>query len=205
MSSDTYSWLQRNKHDPWKIIRMPSVVHDEFLGVMTLWPWCRTHLRACLADIVVASDATLKHGGVAAAAVTPEQAVSLWSRQRWRKGALSYLGDEIPGEELFVSHAPMGADAALENAVQSLKFVRVVDYQYRERSHVNIQELLAWRTGVRWLANDPSRHSTRVLQVLDSQGRSSSKRLNNIMQSTLGHLMLSRQYPQPLWISSWAN
>eukprot|EP00971_Amphidinium_carterae_P057725 1141695-Amphidinium_carterae.2 len=54
---------------------------------------------------------------------------------------------------------------------------------------------------------------SRVLQLLDSQvcvhviakGRSSSKRLNNIMQSALGHLLLSRQYPQPLWISSWAN
>eukprot|EP00971_Amphidinium_carterae_P296567 5891316-Amphidinium_carterae.1 len=94
----------------------------------------------------------------------------------------------------------MTADDDMEQAIQALQFSRVVDYPYRTRSHVNIQELLAWRTGVRWIANDATRRSTRVIQFLDSQvcvhviakGRSSSKRLNNIMQSALGHLLLSK-------------
>eukprot|EP00971_Amphidinium_carterae_P040337 791763-Amphidinium_carterae.1 len=211
--SETYAWLQKGKESPWMQRRIPPEVHDEFVGAMILWPWCRTKLRACIADQIVATDATLTQGGVAVSPLTVDQAVSLWSRQRWRKGALSYVGEGLPEEELFISSSPMLPDRDLELAIQTLQFARVTDYRYRTRSHVNIQELLAWRTGVRWIANDPARRCTRVLQLIDSQvcvhiiskGRSSSKRLNNIMQSALGHLLLGRIYPQPLWVSSWAN
>eukprot|EP00971_Amphidinium_carterae_P057724 1141695-Amphidinium_carterae.1 len=117
--SDTYTWVQQYNHDPWLLRRIPPSMHDEFVGAMVLWPWCRTQLRACLTDVVVATDATLAHAGVAVASVTPDQAVSIWSRQRWRKGILSFIGEGFPDEELFVSSAPMEADQELEHAIQS--------------------------------------------------------------------------------------
>ena len=56
--------------------------------------------------------------------------------------------------------------------------------------HINLKEARAYRTGVRRASSDPAKHSTRRLTLLNSsvvrgavaKGRSSSRRLNNVLR-----------------------
>eukprot|EP00971_Amphidinium_carterae_P147588 2924992-Amphidinium_carterae.1 len=75
--------------------------------------------------------------------------------------------------------------------------------------------MTAWRTGIRHLSRDASAslHGCRILALLDSQvvscsiqkGRSTSHRLNTLLQSIAGTCLLSKQSVIPLWISSKSN
>eukprot|EP00971_Amphidinium_carterae_P240216 4769357-Amphidinium_carterae.1 len=73
--------------------------------------------------------------------------------------------------------------------------------------------MTAWRTGIRHLSRDASLHGCRILALLDSQvvscsiqkGRSTSHRLNTLLQSIAGTCLLSKQSVIPLWISSKSN
>eukprot|EP00971_Amphidinium_carterae_P168447 3337353-Amphidinium_carterae.1 len=80
-------------------------------------------------------------------------------------------------------------------------------------THINFQELLASRTGIKKVSGEPSLHKTRLLTLLDSQvvactvqkRRSTSHKLNAFLQTIAGTCLLVKLDPVLLWISSAAN
>eukprot|EP00971_Amphidinium_carterae_P137456 2724149-Amphidinium_carterae.1 len=53
---------------------------------------------------------------------------------------------------LFRTTSPLRKDEALEGAVQTLQFREVCRYRFRDKRHINVQEMTAWRTGIRHLS-----------------------------------------------------
>eukprot|EP00971_Amphidinium_carterae_P020668 407278-Amphidinium_carterae.1 len=210
-----YKWLRRLVESKVKGSLWHRQARDEFIGLACCWPLFRTSLQACLAPrLLVATDATLSKAGGVITDLSPRQAVALWSRQKWNRVGLTYQG--IEGDlhtPLFGTTSPLQRDCSMEDAIQTLQFREIFRYRFRERKHINHQEMIAWRTGIKHLSRNLAFHDCRVLSLLDSQavccsvrkGRSTSHALNALLQSVAGTCLLARLDVIPLWVASAAN
>eukprot|EP00971_Amphidinium_carterae_P029534 581407-Amphidinium_carterae.1 len=212
--SHGYRWLRqlterKSRGGLWDI---PT--RDELAGLALCWPLFRTSLLACLSPTVIATDATLRKAGGVECQVSPKQAVALWGRQRWHRVGLTFQGvDGDLDHPLFSTSVPLHRDCALELGLQTLQFRETFRYRFRDKRHINFQELLAWRTGITSLSRRICLHETKILSLLGSQvvcysirkGRSTSHALNGLLQSVAGTCLLGKLDVVPLWISSAAN
>ena len=94
---------------------------------------------------------------------------------------------------------------------QSLPFKELLRYRFRERGHINVQEMRTYRTWLKW---GSTRHvRSRLLGLIDSRvtlgasakGRSSSPALCHVLQSTLPYVLGSALYPGGLHVYSGEN
>lgn len=86
-------------------------------------------------------------------------------------------------------------------------------YSWVHKEHINILELRAYLQAVRWRCRRPGGHSVRFLHLLDSQvvlavatkGRSSSRRLNNVLRKLSALLVANNLHPLLAWVESELN
>eukprot|EP00971_Amphidinium_carterae_P118978 2357183-Amphidinium_carterae.1 len=211
-----YKWVRQLVEGKVTCARWHYRARDELIGLACCWPVLRTSLKACIAPTLLATDATLSKAGGVVTDLTPQQAVAIWSRQRWNRIGLSYQGSGDDGDlhtPLFCTSVPLYKDECLEEALQTLQFREIFRYRFRERKHINVQEMISWRTGIKNISRQSSLHDCKVLCLLDSQvvscsvrkGRSTSHSLNALLQTTVGTSLLAKLDIIPLWISSEAN
>eukprot|EP00971_Amphidinium_carterae_P027016 532764-Amphidinium_carterae.2 len=142
-----------------------------------------------------ASDATVTRGAVVESQpLSPETATFLWSRraQKWEPMVRARPGHQELYE--FTSAARQEQDALLEHVLLSLPLRTIASYRFRRHSHINVQELLAYRTALRAASQRRECWGRRIPFLIDSQvvtnivtrGRSSSHQLNYILQTCVG-------------------
>eukprot|EP00971_Amphidinium_carterae_P078454 1551722-Amphidinium_carterae.2 len=104
-------------------------------------------------------------------------------------------------------------DALLEHVLLSLPLTIRASYRFRRESHINAQELLAYRTALKVAASRPENWYRRVPFMVDSQvvanvihrGRSSSHQLNYILQTCLALILMCGLSPLALWVGTHEN
>eukprot|EP00971_Amphidinium_carterae_P216921 4306208-Amphidinium_carterae.1 len=194
-------------------LTIPSVVRDELIGVWCQLPLAEATLTAPLGQEVVATDATTKWAGVCTCQVKePELLTWLWSRRRPKHQNMIYAHED-PSRLLRSMGSAHGPDECLHAMITSMQFRERVRYKFAYEDHINALEGRAWLTAVKLLSAAPSNRSCRPLFLNDSQvwchvaqrGRSSSRRLNRIMQRALPWLMSMDLYPVMLWVGTKYN
>eukprot|EP00971_Amphidinium_carterae_P075902 1499652-Amphidinium_carterae.3 len=87
------------------------------------------------------------------------------------------------------------------------------DYRFRRTSHINVQEMLAYRTALKVAAQRPENWRCRVPFMIDSQvvanvihrGRSTSHQLNYVLQTCLSLCLFTGIIPLAMWIGTEEN
>eukprot|EP00971_Amphidinium_carterae_P267688 5310243-Amphidinium_carterae.1 len=108
---------------------------------------------------------------------------------------------------------PLMPDELMQAWLPSKQFHLRAAYNFKQVCHVNRQELLAWRTGLKALLRRDGVRRARVSVLIDSavvvnvlkKGRSSSRQLNSLLRSSLLYLELGSLTCHPLWVQSKHN
>ena len=163
------------------------------MSVAILAPVFYAEVDSPLSDTCYATDATLTHGSAVQAAVTPEEAVALWSRAS-RRGRRTLLFPATPVHAvagvLAEDEAPAMEDVLITEWVRRKQFRLITNWKFRRPAHINLQELAAAGMVIRRLGKSPKHWSCRVPLLLDSsvvrgmltRGRSSSRRANYVLR-----------------------
>eukprot|EP00971_Amphidinium_carterae_P028177 554940-Amphidinium_carterae.1 len=188
-----FSWLRDPMVDGRSLCRLRRRIRDELLLLCAFaWsavtPCCQVPSR-----MVYASDATLQKGAVVASPLENAEAVWLWVQT-----------DGNTADDMFLLMAPMLARRDVEEWLASKQFgIRAV-FSFRDKAHINMQELLAWRCALRAAVRKGSAVNKRAVFVLDShfisqvvtnilrRGRSSSHGPNHVLASCLPLEILAR-------------
>ena len=181
----------------------------ELRTLMAISPLLSANLFAPLADVVMATDASLTGAGVCVAEIAPADYRRLFSR-RIRKGwwSAARLGDEDFDPQL------LDYDPDTAQIVARAEWRTVVSYKFKfEEPRIVLLEAQALLTGLRWLFSDPKYFGRRIVFFLDSQsllgavvkGRSSSRRLNRLCRKMAALFLITQIKPAYLWIPSQFN
>eukprot|EP00971_Amphidinium_carterae_P332781 6467102-Amphidinium_carterae.1 len=208
-----YAWIRRDPSGG-KRRSLGTKVRDELLGLTLLWPLLQSDMGAVPASCCFASDATVQRGAVVECQrLSAETATFFWSRrpQKWEEMVRSRPEHQQLFE--FPAAARPAQDALLEHVVLAQPWRITASYRFRKRSHINVQELLAFRTAVRRASSLSSCWHRRIPFFVDSQvvanvitrGRSSSHQLNYILQTCLGMYLLCGLVPMAMWIGTHEN
>ena len=117
-------------------------------------------------------------------------------------------------EKLRIESRPMEPSSlAAQRVVVSLPWAPEAEYQFKEESHINLQEVRALRREVVGFTRGLPHPPRRVIAVNDSQvvvgavgkGRSSSRKLNYWLRRMLPHLIAAGVTLAMLWVATTAN
>lgn len=172
-----------------------SSVRAELIALTRLAPLLLISLRAPCFPSVVATDASSVGLGVVASRV-PEHA------QR----ACSRLSGRIPAHQL-----PLPPSAV--TVAGSHRWSTIVASTWRNFEHINILELRAVSTGVRWALSHPAATGSRLLVLSDSavavaslaKGRSSSPAVNRRIRQIAALCLASGLLLSICWLPSETN
>eukprot|EP00971_Amphidinium_carterae_P265941 5275636-Amphidinium_carterae.1 len=208
---DVYTWITRSSHHRHRLRPLPPSVRDELLGMIALWPDLECSLRTAPCPVLFASDASQHLAGVVRSTLSLHEAVLTWSfRPTGVQKGRAILSDA----GLYQLSRDEVKNEVFEDLMRAKTFDLVATYRFsKQESHINLKELLAARTALRAAARDPLCQGTRVTLAIDSQvvvwvlrkGRSSSKKLNRVLQSCLCSSLAGRLRLQPLWVSTENN
>lgn len=207
----------------------------ELSVLAVLSPLLASNMRATVAEAVYATDASQTLAAAVVTELPKEAACELW-RHRSRKGhradirsmgpdipeiddccsetdrVILRLAGEIRGEDSHI--APASSDVKwVDELVQDCQFKPVFCYPLPAGEHINIKELRAVRTLVRFLARNPKMHALRQVVLLDSavvlgalaKGRSRSRRINRLLRSMLPDMLFCDIYLGCLHVSTKYN
>ena len=221
-----FAWSGEQVHNPHLVETLPREVQTELLEAALLAPFAETDLRAPVASVLTASDASPYGAGVVTAELPQAAAQEMW-RHRDRRGAHVRLDD--PTTTYFAERGLDGsalsahcieqceADSSREwcsELVRGLQFGSSLAYPFRRRgSHINVCEHRARRSWLKQLARDPRNHGTRQLLALDSRvtvgsaakGRSSSKAINHECRKSMPLLIAAEIQEGDFWVNSRSN
>eukprot|EP00971_Amphidinium_carterae_P064471 1277065-Amphidinium_carterae.1 len=212
----TYVWL-RSSYIGSKVSsvqkRLTRQVRDELLGLCVMAPLMVTHLDVPFSEHVVATDATTQRGAVVTTKMTcPAQAAMLWragDRPISRMTFVPTVHGQQANEDLFALQLPPPVDHAVNAFVQTSQFHAGSSYVFHSQAHINRQEMLAWASGLRFMARHRLASQRRLFCIVDSlvtcnvikKGRSSSRQLRR----ALGLRVVHGLDPIPLWVPSEIN
>lgn len=199
-----FGWITDAR--PLKVAPLPGFVADELILVAVLSPLAFTDLGADIAPEVFLTDASCSHGAVVSAKVADDEAAYLWA-QAQRRGVHVRLDGSWDDSQVVVG------DEVVQDWCEAIQWKPVVDYKFRQRSHINLQEMMAWRTLVKRLARMPRWRRTRVAVGLDSKvcigslakGRSSSHALNRVHRTSLPWILGAELYFFPWYVNTKVN
>eukprot|EP00971_Amphidinium_carterae_P198427 3938212-Amphidinium_carterae.2 len=208
---DVYVWVRKHVDSRHRLRPLPASVRDELLGMLALWPDLECQLRTPPSSKIYASDASQSLAGVVCADMDLQEAVLMWSlRTSGVAKGTAILSDaglyQLSREEV--------RNDIFEDLLRSKAFSLVTAYRFtKQNEHINVKELLAARTAIRAAAASPEVQGSRVTIAIDSQvvvwvlrkGRSSSRKLNRIMQSCLCWALSGQLRVQAQWVSTEAN
>eukprot|EP00971_Amphidinium_carterae_P195244 3874301-Amphidinium_carterae.1 len=216
----TYTWLRSSyvgervgTTKKW----LSRCVRDELLSLCILAPLMSQHLDTPLSQQLVATDATIERGAVVIATLaTPSQAAFLWLASDKPISKMTFVPQMSCVEEkqdLFALRLPQRANDALNAFVESSQFRAAASFSFRNKAHINRQELLAWLSGLRCVIRHRLASQQRIFCIIDSmvcehvirKGRSSSRQLNAVLQRALGLRLVHGLEPLPMWVPSATN
>lgn len=181
---------------------LSAVVRRELRTLLKLAPVIRVDLRAPVADVVVATDASSTGGGMAYCRATPDLAglVEHGEVRGWH----THMGMEGP-----VRAVPLGMRTVIQRGTWRIGF----SHRWRWPDHINIHEMRAACLGVEWLVRSPQYHGKRVPLFIDSlvalgafaKGRSSARRLNFYCRRMAALLIASGIRPYWIWVPTELN
>jgi len=193
--------------DPWAVVRLPIGVADELMSLALYAPLAETNVRAPVSTKLVATDASLRGGGVVSTEIPDHVAQEMW-RHRERRGMHVRLDDPTRAffaeraEQRFLDMLPAEPEEApalwASELIESLQFHTELEYTFRRfGSHINCCEHRVRRSWLRQASQDPANHGTRRLGVLDSRvtigsaakGRSSSRAMNHERRKSMSYLV----------------
>eukprot|EP00971_Amphidinium_carterae_P214978 4266242-Amphidinium_carterae.1 len=207
---ETYRWLEEGAQQPHALRVLPGYVRQELQGFIVLYPLIRSDLSSCISPEIYATDATMEIGAVTKAQCSPEDAVLAWSR---RSKHLSHGVAILEAQQLYRLEREERRDSIWEELIAKLHFRLVTKYRFRTDAHINVKELLAARTALRHAVRSRVLWHTRVIIAVDSQvavwcmkrGRSSSRALNQILQTMLGDVVCTGVRMVPVWVATEVN
>eukprot|EP00971_Amphidinium_carterae_P336479 6472870-Amphidinium_carterae.2 len=209
----TTSWLRRDETGK-KRRRLGAKVRDELLGLVLLWPLLKADMQMTPSLRAYASDATVARGAVVESSrLSVEEATFFWSRRKQKHEEMVRSSPE--GRDLFDFPEAVRPeqDSLLEHVVLPTPWHISASYRFRRHSHINVQELLAYRTALRaasrrrecWKSKTPFFIDSQVVVNVISRGRSSSHQLNYILQTSLALCLFCSITPLPIWIGTEEN
>ncbi|CAE7224096.1 unnamed protein product [Symbiodinium sp. CCMP2592] len=203
-----YKFVDGMPPDRW--IKLPNYVLDELRSCALHLPFAVSSMRRRVSSTLLATDATPTSGGAVVTEAPEALAEELWRQSeikgeavRIDRGLESELSDSVPKvPSVFAS-----------TVGECLPWHVVASYTFRETSHVNLQELRAWRREMCRIAASGGHRNCIIVALNDSRvvvgavakGRSSSVRLNNLLRGALPHLILGGVSGAVLWIETAAN
>eukprot|EP00971_Amphidinium_carterae_P082670 1635292-Amphidinium_carterae.1 len=207
---ETYRWLEEGKDHPHHQRFLPGMVRQELQGCVLLFPLLRADVSSCLHPELFASDATGEIGAVIKAPLDLGDAVLAWTR---RTHHLSPGVAVLQAHQLYQVSREEQKDQIWEELVAKQAYRLVSKYHFRSSAHINVKELMAVRTALRHIAEQPERWRTRALIAVDSQvavwtlkkGRSSSRALNQVLQTMLGDVLSTGVRICPIWVATECN
>lgn len=196
----------------------PEVFHELQL-LLDCIPFLFVDLHVDLADIALATDASLSGGGVTCACLSPESADQLF-RHRVTKGWTELVHTEEEGDGDMHGatdlptrrHCVFAPDVA--TIVATSRWTTLISNRWTFPDRIHILEGQSLILGLRWLARQSKRHGSRVPILLDSscllgaaaKGRSSSHRLNvSILRRVAALTCAADIRPCYLWVPSAHN
>ena len=203
-----YKFVSEMPVDRW--CKLPDFVLDELRSCALHLPFAVCSLRRRVSTTLLATDATPSSGGAVVTEVPGALAEELW-RQSEMKGEAVRL-DRGRDEALDVEE-PKVPSVFASTVGECLPWQVTASYHFRETSHVNLQELRAWRREMMKIAAQGDHKGCIVVALNDSRvvvgavgkGRSSSFRLNNLLRGALPHMILGGLSGALLWIETAAN
>ncbi|CAE7920809.1 unnamed protein product, partial [Symbiodinium necroappetens] len=203
-----YKFVSEMPGDRW--CKLPDFVLDEIRSCALHLPFAVCSMRRRVSTTLLATDATPSSGGAVVTEVPGALAEELW-RQSEMKGEAVRL-DRGRDEALDVEE-PKVPSVFASTVGECLPWRVTASYHSRETSHVNLQELRAWRREMMKIAARGDHKGCIVVALNDSRvvvgavgkGRSSSFRLNNLLRGALPHMILGGLSGALLWIETAAN
>eukprot|EP00971_Amphidinium_carterae_P134018 2655823-Amphidinium_carterae.1 len=171
-------------------------------------------MQAVPAPYVYASDATVTRGAVLESEpLSEEDVVFMWSRRQQKWENMVRSGPESKDLYEFPAAPRPEQDSLMEHKLLSLRMRVGASYRFRHCSHINVQELLAYRTALKMAARTRMCRQRRVSFFIGSQvvvnviarGRSSSHQLNFVLQTCLALSLFCDISPLPIWVGTEEN
>eukprot|EP00971_Amphidinium_carterae_P277412 5505535-Amphidinium_carterae.1 len=210
---EAYAWIRRDSLGS-KRRRLGAKVRDELLGLLLLWPLLRADMQTVPGPRVYASDATVSRGAVVESSpLSEEMATFFWSRRKQKHEEMVRSAEGSHDLFEFPAADRPCQDSLLEHVLLATPLHVVADYRFRRQSHINVQELLAYRTSLRaaarrrecWRTKTPFLIDSQVVVNVIARGRSSSHQLNYVLQTCLPLSLLCGIVPLPMWIGTSEN
>eukprot|EP00971_Amphidinium_carterae_P240838 4781184-Amphidinium_carterae.1 len=207
---ETYRWLEAGADRLHAPRVLPDSIRQELQGYVLLFPLLKSDLASCINPFLYASDATGEIGAVVKAPMSLPDAVLAWNR---RTHHLSPGVAVLEANQLYRLEREERKDQVWEELVAKQSFGLVAKYRFSSDSHINVKELMAVRTALRHIVRDTRMWQTRAIIAVDSQvavwalkkGRSSSRALNQVLQTMLGDLLSTNVRLAPVWIATECN
>ena len=204
---ETFIWIESLKDTDAK--PLPVAVREELLACGLMLPMCHSNIRWPVSCRVGASDASLSHGGRAAALVSRPVAQTLY-RYAEHKGEHVRLDWQSGGVQppSTMHQAP----AELEQLISDLPWNQTESCSFAHKQHINILEARMIHHELKDVVHK-STSPLRCVLLVDSRaaagawgkGRSSSKNLNRILRQALGWSIIGRKTLHLVWVRSEAN
>ncbi|CAE7246419.1 unnamed protein product [Symbiodinium sp. CCMP2592] len=203
-----YKFVDGMPPDRW--VKLPNYVLDELRSCALHLPFAVSSMRRRVSSTLLATDATPTSGGAVVTEAPEALAEELW-RQSEVKGEAVRIDREL--ESVLSDSVPKVPSVFASTVGECLPWRVVASYSFRETSHVNLQELRAWRREMCRIAASGGHRNCIIVALNDSRvvvgavakGRSSSVRLNNLLRGALPHLILGGVSGAVLWIETAAN
>ena len=204
---ETFLWIEKLGDSESK--PLPIAVREELCSCALMLPLCHSNIRWPVSCRLGASDASLTHGGRAAALVPPAVAQTLY-RFAEHKGEAVRL-DWVHGA-LEPPSTMQEAPEELQELVSNIPWNQTESCSFARRHHINVLETRMIFRELKDLVHKSTQPLRNVLLV-DSRaacvawakGRSSARSLNRILRQALGWTLVGRKSLHLVWIKSAAN
>ena len=203
-----YRYIEGMKIDRW--VRLPNQIIDELRSIAFHLPFAFWSMRRELGRDLVATDATPTTGGATSAAVSEDLARELWRRSEVRGAPvrLDHAEDLLPGAPV-----PQEPSRFASSLCHCLRWRVLSSYTFRQTSHINLQELRAFKRELCRIASSFSSTGRIQIFVNDSKvtvgavakGRSSSFKVNGLLRSIVPFLLFGDVTVALLWVETHAN
>ena len=203
-----YKYIEGIKGGRW--VRLPNHIVDELRSIALHLPLAVWQMRKEISPELIATDATPTSGGATAAQISPELAQELWRRSEIRGAPV-----RLDRTEDFSVQASMPKEPSkfASSLCECLRWHVIASYSFRQTSHINLQELRAFKREVCRVASHFSPRGRVQLFVNDSnvtvgataKGRSSSFKVNGLLRTLVPFLLFGDVTVAMIWIETESN
>lgn len=213
-----------------RVFQLWPSVRAELLCLAAMVPFLSVSLRAPLGPEILATDASMEKEALTVAALPPSAdfAELLWPLVSCRSADMLPHGEprsptprplipRVDGEDLLQPASllprPLLQLDAFCSAFGGLRWRTIISARWQFAQHINLLELHALLSAVRWLLSRPSALGSRWVCLLDNsvtalvvkKGRANARPLQSLFRVLALHLLAGDLRLLPVWIPSATN